>query len=131
MILIDSNVPMYLAGAPHPNKLKARHQLEKLVYEQQRLVTDAEVFQEILHRYVALQRRDSIASVFELLRGLVDEVFPVDLVIMEKARDIVLGYPRLSARDALHAAVMRQHGIAQIFSFDSDYDDLPGISRLA
>jgi predicted nucleic acid-binding protein len=52
-MLIDSNVPMYLVGA-HPYKTDAQRWLEKLVRERRRLVTRAEVLQEILHRYVRL-----------------------------------------------------------------------------
>lgn len=48
---------MYLAGAPHPHKADAQRLLEKLISDRHRLVTDAEVLQEILHRYVAINRR--------------------------------------------------------------------------
>jgi len=54
VILIDSNIPMYLVGAPHPHKADAQRILERLTTEKQRLVTDAEVLQEILHRYIAI-----------------------------------------------------------------------------
>ena len=60
MILVDSNIPMYLVGAPHPHKTDAQRLLEKLIADRERLVTDAEVLQEILHRYVAIDRRDAI-----------------------------------------------------------------------
>ena len=53
MIFVDSNIPMYLIGAPHPHKSDAQRLLEKLLSERARLVTDTEVLQEILHRYVA------------------------------------------------------------------------------
>ena len=43
MILVDSNIPMYLIGAPHPHKADAQRLLERLVSDRQRLVTDAEV----------------------------------------------------------------------------------------
>ncbi len=69
MILIDSNIPMYLIGAPHPHKSDAQRLLEKLVSERQRLVTDAEVLQEILHRYTAINRRDAIQPAFDALYG--------------------------------------------------------------
>src|SRR5262245_34063500 len=52
MILVDSNIPMYLVGAAHPNKDSARSALERAIVDGERLVTDAEVLQEILHRYV-------------------------------------------------------------------------------
>ena len=60
MIFVDSNIPMYLIGAPHRHKDDARRLLERFVAERIPLVTDAEVFQEILHRYVAIDRRDAI-----------------------------------------------------------------------
>jgi predicted nucleic acid-binding protein len=55
---------------------------------------------------------------------------PIDLVSAERARTIVLGSPRLSARDALHLAVMEQHSIGRILSFDAGFDGHPGIARL-
>ena len=130
MILVDSNVPMYLVGAPHPLKIDAQRSLEKLVRERQRLVTDAEVLQEILHRYVAIDRRDAIQPAFDALLALVDEVLPINSAAVERAKQIVLGYRRLSARDAVHLSIMEQHGIERILSFDSGFDSFPGITRL-
>ncbi len=49
MILVDSNIPMYLVGAPHPHKTDAQRLLEGLITDHLRLVTDAEVLHEILH----------------------------------------------------------------------------------
>lgn len=43
---------MYLVGAAHPSKIAAQRQLERVISGGERLVTDAEVLQEILHRYV-------------------------------------------------------------------------------
>ena len=130
MILVDSNAPMYLVGAEHPHKVDARRLLERAIAEKRRLVTDAEVLQEILHRYVAIYRRDAIQPCFEVLLEIVDEVLAVDLEIVERARDIVIGHPNLTARDAIHLAVMREHDIEHILSFDRHFDGLPGISRL-
>ena len=131
MILVDSNIPMYLVGAPHAHKSDARRLLEKVVSERQRLVTDAEVLQEISHRYVAIDRRDAIQPAFDALIGIVDQVLAVDRPIAERAKQIVLGYRQLSARDAVHIAVMEHHGIEQIMTFDSGFDGFPGITRLS
>jgi len=130
VIFIDSNVPMYLIGAPHPNKVGAQRRLEQLVSERQRLVTSAEVLQEILHRYVAIERRDAIQAAFDTLLGIVDDVLSIGQGAVERAKTILMGHPRLSARDALHLAVMQQHGIERILSYDADFDGLPGITRL-
>lgn len=131
MIFIDSNIPMYLVGAPHPHKTDARRWLEELVSGRERLVTDAEVLQEILHRYASIERRDAIQPSFDALLGIVDEVFPIDRAAVERAREIVLGRKELSARDAVHLAVMQIHGIRRILSFDRGFDGFPGITRLA
>jgi hypothetical protein len=130
VILVDSNVPMYLIGAAHPHKVDAQRLLERLVSDRERLVTDAEVLQEILHRYVAIDRRDAIQPAYDVLLAVVDEVLPIDRAAIERAKDIVMGRRRLSARDALHIAVMEQHGIGRILSFDAGFDGLPGITRL-
>ena len=131
MIFIDSNIPMYLVGAPHPHKADAQRLLEKFVSDRERLVTDAEVLQEILHRYVAINRRAAIQSAFDALLGVVDRVLPVDAATANRAKDILMGRPQMSARDALHVAIMEQHGIERILSFDSGFDGFPGISRLS
>ena len=130
MILVDSNIPMYLVGSPHPHKTDAQRLLEKLIANREPLVTDAEVFQEIMHRYVAIDRREAIQPAFDALLGFVDEIFGIDRSIVERAKQIVLGYRRMSARDAVHLAVMEQHGIQQILSFDSGFDAFPSIARL-
>jgi uncharacterized protein len=131
VILVDSNIPMYLVGAPHAHKSDAQRLLEKVVSERQSLVTDAEVLQEILHRYAAIDRRDAIQPAFDALMGIVDQVLAVDRSIAERAKQIVLGYRQLSARDAVHIAVMEHHGIEQIMTFDSGFDGFPGITRLS
>ena len=122
---------MYLVGAPHPHKSDAQRLLEKLVNDRERLVTDAEVLQEILHRYIAIDRRDAIQPAFDALLGVVDDVLDVNRAAAERAKEIVLGNRRLSARDALHLAVMEHHGIDRILSFDSAFDGFPGMTRFS
>lgn len=131
MILVDSNVPMYLIGGAHPHKTDAQRLLERCLSERQRLVTDAEVLQEILHRYAAINRHHNIQLAFDALLGAVDEVIPISRTVVERAKQIVLGYRGLSARDAVHLAVMEQDGIETILSFDSGFDGFPGITRLS
>jgi predicted nucleic acid-binding protein len=131
VIFVDSNIPMYLVGAPHRHKTDAQRVLEKLIRDRQKLTTDAEVLQEILHRYVAVDRRQAIQPAFDALLSLVDEVLPVDLKAIERAKQIVLEYHRLSARDAVHLSIMEQHGIQRILSFDAGFDSFPGVTRLS
>lgn len=131
MIFVDSNVPMYLIGAEHPNKAATRRALERCARNREVLVTDAEVLQEILHRYGAIERRDAIEPAFEALLGLVDETFSVHRADVEQAKELLLANPSLSARDSLHLAIMRRQGVRAILSFDRGFDGVEGIERLA
>jgi len=130
MIFVDSDIPMYLVGSDHPLKQSAQRLTETLLASGERLVTDAEVLQEILHRYLATNRQASIQPAFDVLLALVDEVFAIDRVAVERAKQVALGY-KLSARDAVHMAAMQQHGVNRILSFDSGFDRSPGILRLS
>ncbi len=130
MIFIDSNVPMYLVGAPHANKIAAEHTLATLIARQEKLVSDAEVLQEILHRYTAIARSDAIQPAFDALLELVDEVFIIDQQVVEGAKTILLGKYGISARDAIHVSVMKKHGISRIFSFDRGFDRHPAVRRI-
>jgi predicted nucleic acid-binding protein len=122
---------MYLVGTPDSHKGQAQRLVESLVRERERLVTDAEVLQEILHRYASIGRRESIQPAFDALLRVVDEVLAVERTTVERAKEIVMGHRGLSARDAVHLAVMEQHGIEEILSFDSGFDGFPGITRLS
>ncbi len=130
MIFIDSNVPMYLVGRDHPLKAAAGRLLEAAIASEQRLVTSAEVLQEILHRYVAIDRRDAIQPAFDALLDVVDEVVAVEEGDVMRARDLVLATKALSSRDAVHVAVMAREGISRIMTFDQGFDRVPGIHRL-
>lgn len=92
---------------------------------------DVEVLQEILHRYVAIGLPEAIQPAFDAILGVVDEVLPVHLSTVERAKRIVLGDYGLSARDALHVAVMEGEGFTRILSFDTVFDRYPGIERLS
>jgi uncharacterized protein len=130
VIFVDSNVPMYLMGDDQQLKFEARRVLERLAGERRRLVTSSEVFQELLHRYGGGDRRDRLESSFDTLRGLVEEVLAVEGDDVFAAKDLLYAHPRLSARDALHVAVMRRNEIREIVSFDRGFDEVSGIKRL-
>lgn len=122
---------MYLIGADHPRKRDSQRLIEKAISRGERLVTNAEVLQEILHRYAAIHRPDAIQPAFNAILGVVDEVFAIEEQDVRQAKDILLGTPRLTSRDALHAAVMRRHEVREIMSFDRGFDGLPGVVRLS
>lgn len=132
MIFIDSNIPMYLVGAHARHRAESQHLLEGVIANGDRLVTNAEVLQEILHRYGAIKRLDAIQPAFDALLGVVDEVFPVTDLDVDRAKSILLGSAGVrSARDAVHLATMERHRVSRIMTFDTGFDGYPGITRLA
>jgi predicted nucleic acid-binding protein len=131
VIFIDSNIPMYLIGAPHPNKDAAVRLLEQVIGRGERLVTDAEVLQEILHRYHAIRRHDAIQPAFDALLRVVDEVYPIELEDVRRARDLMAGLLSLSARDAVHVAIMQRQRVMRLLSFDAGFDQVGWLERLS
>jgi uncharacterized protein len=130
MVFVDANVPLYILGKDHPHKVDSQRLIERFVSERRRLVTSSEVFQEVLHRYIAVDRREQIELAFHTLRGIVDNVFSVRAEDLFAAKDLTHAHPRLSARDAVHAAVMRRNHVSEILSFDRGFDLLPGLVRI-
>ena len=121
---------MYLVGGAHPHRAESQILLERLAAAGERLVTDAEVLQEILHRYSAIDRRNTIGRAFQALLDIVDDVFAVEKSDVLRAAEIVQNRASFSARDAVHIAVMEHHGVQSILSFDADFDRWPGLKRI-
>ncbi len=46
------------------------------------------------------------------------------------AKQVVLQYPGLAVRVAMHVAVMQRHGIEQVLSFDAGFERVPRIVRV-
>ena len=130
MIFVDSNIPMYLVGAEHPHRTESQILLERLTAAGQQLVTDAEVLQEILHRNISIDRRNTIDRAFDVLLKTVDDVFAVEEADVLRAAEIAQHRGSFSARDAVHIAVMEHHGVRSILSFDADFDRWPGLRRI-
>lgn len=128
MIFVDSNIVMYLVGNDEGQRDAARRMLERAAASLRPLVTSVEVYQEILHRYTAINRPKAIGPAFEALSALTDRVLSVHFEDIVRAREILQAY-RISARDALHVAVMEAAGIEEIMSFDSGFDLVPTVRR--
>jgi len=130
MVFVDSNIPMYVAGRDHPLRAPATRLLERARAGEVEICTSTEVLQEILYRYAALGRRDLAGSVYDLFVQLCPVVLPVALADTDRALHLATELPSISVRDAIHAAVMLNHDIVQIATFDEGFDAIPGITRV-
>lgn len=128
-VFLDSNVPMYAAGAEHRNKEPSLRFLRRAQDKSVSLVTSTEVLQEILHRYHRLGRPDVAAEVYHLVIDLCVAVLPVTLAETDLAVDLLNRHGG-SVRDALHVAVMRHHDVTQVATFDAGFDAFAGVTRV-
>jgi len=129
LILVDANVFMYAAGAYHPNKRPSVRFLERVAAGEVEAAVDAEVLQEILHRYRALGRWRDGRRLYDLTRRLVPLVLPITAEVTDRARELLDGDEELTARDALHAAAVQVHEARALVSFDRDFDRVEGVER--
>ena len=130
MILIDSNIVMYAAGAAHPNKAPSAALIERIARGEVEAALDAEVLQEILHRYRAIRRWKDGRRVYDLARRCIGTVWAVTAEVTDDARTLMDRYPGLMARDAVHAAACRANGARLICSYDTDLDVIAGLRRV-
>ena len=130
MILVDSNVLMYAAGADHPRKRPSVDFLQRVASREIDAALDAEVLQEILHRYRALGRCREGRQLYDLVRRLFPIVVPVTEEVLDRARQLLDEYGDLMARDALHAAVVEMHSFRALCSYDRDFDQVRTIRRV-
>ncbi|MBA2291785.1 MAG: type II toxin-antitoxin system VapC family toxin [Gemmatimonadales bacterium] len=129
MILIDTNIIMYAAGAAHPHKAPSVRLLDQVASGEIAATVDAEVLQEILHRYRAIDRWKDGRRVYDLTRRLFPEVIPITAEVLDRARVVLDAEGSIMARDALHAAVVMHHGLVAVCSYDRDFDRIGGLVR--
>lgn len=130
-IFLDANIPIYAAGRPHSLKEPCADILLLASEHVDSFFTDAEVLQELLHRYRALrlwpQGREVFSRFADLMRERIEPVYAADV---EHAASLADSHAGPGARDLLHAAVMARLGVRSIASADTGFDRLPDIERL-
>jgi predicted nucleic acid-binding protein len=128
-VFIDSNIPMYVAGTEHANRVPALRFLESVRRGDVEACTSTEVLQEILYRYHSLGRLDLATSVYDLFVAVVPEVLPVTLADTDLARELLASTGGISARDAVHGAVMINNAVEHIATFDHGFDRIGKVAR--
>ena len=123
---------MYAAGADHPLKAPCIEVMAMVAAHPRAFLTDAEVMQELIHRYRSVRRwglgRELFKDFAELLEGRIEPVRAEDVA---RAALLADDYPGVSSRDLVHAAVARRVGVSRVVSTDADFDLLPDLERLA
>jgi predicted nucleic acid-binding protein len=118
MIFVDSNVFIYAVGRSHPLQTEAQTFFLEAAENGKRLVTSAEVLQELLHVYLPVGRITTLDAALELATHGVDRIIPIHQETVIHARNLADRYPELTARDLLHFAVCQLHKISELKTFD-------------
>ena len=121
---------MYLVGAEHPMKTRVIELAPRLITAREVLVTSAEVFQELIHRYVAIRDRRHLNAAYAALEAMVTSVAEVTKPDVDGARALSAEYEGLSSRDCLHVAVMQRLGATRVWSYDERFDVVPSVERI-
>jgi predicted nucleic acid-binding protein len=121
---------MYAAGTEHPLREPCQQALRTAVEDDIRLITDAEVLQEILYRYFSIGRSGSARTVHASALDLCDEILPLESTHTTRALELLVEHPRLTPRDAIHVATMEHRGLDLLLSTDQDLDRLSHIERV-
>lgn len=129
-LFIDTAVIMYAGGAPHPMRNACAELLTAVVERRIEAVTSAEVIQEIMHRFTAINRRLVGARMAESALDIFAPVLPINEAIMRKMPTLVEKYEMLSARDLVHVATCQVAGIDLIASPDRGLDQVDEVRRI-
>ena len=130
-VFLDANVPIYASGKEHPYRDPCARILQMAAAHPRSFISDVEVLQELMHRYRASGRwrlgREALQAFAEVMHDRIEPVFEEDIILAATWADTHSG---VSSRDLVHAAVMRRVGSVRVISADTDFDGLPGLTRL-
>ena len=129
-IFIDTNIPMYAAGKNPSYCQPCQQSLAIIVEKHLSVMTDCEVHQEILHRYLSLGLPEKAKEMSEDFERIVPSILPITMHDVQKARQLLVAYSHVRARDLLHVAVMLNNGLHQILSVDSHFATFHEIRRI-
>jgi predicted nucleic acid-binding protein len=119
VIFVDTNVIMYAVGRSHPLKADARAFFESSLADRSKaLCTSAEVLQELMHAYVAVDRPQTLDAAFTLVEACIPTVWDVTAEDVLAAKLLVDVRRELGARDLLHLAMCRRRRVTEIETFD-------------
>lgn len=129
-VLVDTNVFLYALGGPHPYAEPCRRIVALAGDGGIDMEAPVDLVQEILHhraRRLGDRRR---AATEALAAAALCRLHPVEPRDSSAAAELFADSDRLSARDAVFAAIAIRHGLDAILSADSDFDGLSGLRRL-
>lgn len=128
-VFLDTNIFLYAAGRAHPLREACARVLRRVADGTLEAAINTEVIQEILYVLSRRGRREDALSLAAKITALFPDMLAVTRDDMALAVDLLKRYPRLAARDAVHAATMLRSGIRTVISVDPHFDLISEIHR--
>jgi len=153
-VFIDANTLIYHLGPDPDFRPACQYLLERIARQDLAGFTSAHVVSNVAHRIMTLEainrfgwpaagigrrllRHPDDVRQLTTFRQAIDEipgfgiqVLPITMRLVSAAAAISQQHGLLSG-DALLVAVMREHGLVNLASHDSDFDRVPGLTRYA
>jgi hypothetical protein len=136
-VFIDTSIFMYARGKDHPLKAPCSNIIlnigkEGALGSYGGPVINTEVLQEILYRYVMIEKADIGLSICRDIEALEVDILPVTREDMNRAFELFERYKAksLPPRDLIHASVMINNGLSHIISADKHFDSIKEIKRV-
>lgn len=127
-LFLDPSVLLIAVGAQHQWRPACRRVIQAAADGGARLHLSVEGGQEYLFHRLRRTSRAAAVAEFDHVEALV-RWHPFDVAVLRASRDLVRdGVAR--GRDAVHAATALRAGFTSIVSCDSDFDGIPGLTRL-
>lgn len=76
------------------------------------------------------ESKEKVGGVWERLSKSDIKLVDIDFQELDDCIGILVKYDELSFCDASNIIIMKKYGLANIISFDSDFDLVPGIERI-
>ncbi len=127
MLLLDTNVQMYVEGREHPYRESCRKMSAKI--SPAGYAVDTEMLQELLYSYAKRGEASRGIDAVEDLLSTFPTIISITAAEIRTAMRLLGETPGIEARDAIHAAVIIGHGLEGIVSADRDFDRIPGLRR--
>jgi uncharacterized protein len=129
-VLLDTNVILYAIGGPHAYAEPCRRVVAMAGEGRLSLEAPVDIVQEILHHRARRlgDRRQAMADA--LAAAQLCRLHGVQPQDARRAAQLFAESPRLSARDAVFAAVAMRHDLGEIVSVDADFDGLEDLRRI-
>lgn len=128
-LFVDTTVPLYAVGGPHPHKAACVAVLQAATDRQVHLHASAELVQEFLfHRLRRTSRPEAVAQTMDVVTLLT--LYPFDSSVIDRMLAVVSA-GAIGGRDAVHAATALGAGFDRIVTADTDFHAVPGLATVS